>query len=83
MNNNWIKPSELPTRFHGHCWIVCKSWMAVAVREPYCAVVQNYYRGTAPDEWTDDGWNYLSDDNFRVMIVEKPFVSNNVFGEEE
>lgn len=78
--NNWIKPSELPPKFHGHCWIVWKGWVSTAVREPYQAVVQNYYRGTAPDEWLEGGgWSYLSDDDFRVMITEKPIVPDTVF----
>jgi hypothetical protein len=77
---NWIKPSELPEKFHGHCWIVWKGWVSTAVRQPYQSVVQNYYRGTAPDEWIEgSGWSYLSDDNFRVLITEKPIVPDNVF----
>lgn len=77
---NWIKPSELPPKFHGHCWIVWKGWVSTAVREPYQAVVQNYYRGTAPDEWLKGGgWSYLSDDNFRVLITEKPIIPDGVF----
>lgn len=68
--NNWIKPSELPPKFHGHCWIVWKGWVSTAVREPYQAVVQNYYRGTAPDEWLEGGgWSYLSDDKSMWVLV--------------
>lgn len=78
--NKWIKPSELPPKFHGHCWIVWKGWVPDATLKAYQAMVQNYYRGTAPDEWIEGtGWSYLSDDNFRVLVTEKPIVPDTVF----
>ena len=68
----WIKPSELPERFHGECWIVWKSWGEM-IHPAKIYTVQNYYRGTIPEYWTGEGYySALNDREYRLMILEKP-----------
>lgn len=69
---NWIKPSELPEKFHSQVWVAYKYSHDTEPREPYVAMVQNHYRGTIPEEWNGEQWEFISDEDSRVMFMEKP-----------
>lgn len=72
----WIKPSELPEHFYGSCWVCKKDWYSKKIWEPDLLLIQNHYRGTIPEYWCDarGGWEYLSDEAYRVMPLETPAV---------
>lgn len=74
--NKWIRPSELPDRFHGSCWVVWKSWTRTShekIHEPSLYLVQNYYRGNIPEYWCDEGYyTALKEDEYRLIILDVP-----------
>jgi hypothetical protein len=72
--SRWIKPSELPKGFHNCCWVCKKDWFDSSISEAKLLLIQNHYRGSIPEYWCDirGGWEYLSDENYRVMVIEKP-----------
>ena len=71
--NKWINPSELPEHFHGSCWVSKKDWYSGKIWDAKLLVVQNHYRGDIPEYYSDNGgWEYLSDEAYRVIPLEKP-----------
>ena len=70
----WIKPSELPEKFHGECWVSWKCPLRDGkVFPPKLYTVQNYYRGICAEYWCDDGYyRSLPDAEYRVMILDLP-----------
>lgn len=68
--DKWLKPNELPEKFHGECWICWESYSTM--HEPFLAVVQNHYREGIPEYFSEVyGWRYLSED-YCLMPLEKP-----------
>jgi translation elongation factor P/translation initiation factor 5A len=74
MSSKWIKPSELPENFHGHCWVCYKGTLFSEMFKPTCEVVQNHYNNGRAQYWRDSEgcWAFMADESYRVMIVEKP-----------
>lgn len=70
-SGQWIKPSELPENFFGECWVCWKSWTGI-IHEPRQFTVQNVYRGGIPEFFDGDFYRFISDDEYRVMMVNKP-----------
>lgn len=71
----WIKPSELPEKFHGQCWVVWKSWAGLPseqIHKPKLCTVQNYYRGNFPEYWDDGYYRSLKEDEYRLIILDIP-----------
>jgi hypothetical protein len=69
----WIKPSELPPRFHGECWVCWRNQFSGIIYPPNLRTVQNYYRGTCAEYWHDDGYyRGLPDKEYRVMVLDIP-----------
>lgn len=77
----WMKPSELPSKFHNDVWITKKYFHDSSPIMPFIATVQNHYRGSIPEMWNGGSWEFISDSTCRVMLLDKPD-SIEAFGEE-
>lgn len=75
----WIKPSELPPKFHGQCFVSYKHDFQSVIDDPWICMIQNYYRGTIPERWVEGEWSYLDDKGFRVMIIMRPRITEEDF----
>lgn len=73
--NNWIKPSELPPKFHRQCFVSYKHDFQNVIDDPWICMIQNYYSGTIPERWVEGSWSFLDDKGFRVLVIEYPKIS--------
>lgn len=76
---SWMKPSELPNKFHKDVWITKKYFHDSEPVKPFIAIVQNHYRGRIPEMWNGEYWEFISDTNFRIMLLYRPD-SSGAFG---
>lgn len=81
--NKWIKPSELPPKFHGECFVAWKSHSDSPYASKGVAIemIQNYYRGTIPERYSEieRNWEYISDELYRVMVIDIPQFNREIF----
>lgn len=76
---NWIKPSELPPKFHGQCFVSYKHDFQSVIDGPWICMIQNYYRGTIPERWVEGFWSFMDDEHFRIMVIEYPKIIEGDF----
>lgn len=80
--SDWIKPSTLPKKFHKEVWMTKRHFHDSEPCTPFIATVQNHYRGTIPEMWNGESWEFISDTKYRIMGLDKPD-NANAFGEEK
>lgn len=73
---SWIKPSELPKKFHKEVWLTTRYFLDSEPCEPFITTIQNQYRGGIPELWNGESWEFVSDEKCRVMMLDKPGTAN-------